>query len=50
MTRWIARLTSGSAAARPDHRAVFARFVAALAARASRVGVAGVRIPRVREV
>ncbi|MBV5263178.1 hypothetical protein [Pinisolibacter aquiterrae] len=45
MTRWIARLANGSAVARPDHRAVFARFVAALAARSPRLAT-----PRVREV
>lgn len=45
MTRWIARLASGSAPARPDHRDVFARFATALAARSARIGT-----PRVREV
>lgn len=49
MTRWIARLAAGHAPARadrlPDHRAVFARFVEALAARSRAFGH-----PRIREV
>lgn len=45
MTRWIARLAAGTAPARLDHRAVFARFVEALAARSRGFGQ-----PRIREV
>ncbi len=56
MTRWIARLVAGRALARADcldhrapsraeHRAVFARFVEALAARSRAFGH-----PRIREV
>ncbi len=45
MPRWIARLAAGRPSACPDHRTVFSRFAAALAARSARVG-----LPRVREV
>jgi hypothetical protein len=48
MTRLIARLAAGRAPARGDrldHRAVFARFVEALAARSRAFGQ-----PRIREV
>lgn len=45
MPRWIARIAARRALARADHRAVFSRFVEALAARSPRLG-----FPRIREV